>query len=188
MKQILFSLILSVLFASIVFGKTGSSIKEAPLQIWTVGFPDMNRQAIMDKIAQKYGFEFILVGDCQVTRDMIEKVNEHNEEVKSALAKIHGQGHWEKFENEVASTMSRRSSAEKMVRQQPYMIAKESELEFNHESLQLITEEIGNDSFIVKAVSWELRDGEQKMIFHYMYRVNIKMNSVEQVETKGAEI
>lgn len=177
MKTKLYSVTLAMLLFSVdVFSNT----KER-LQIWTVGLPNYARQEAMDRIAQKYGFEFFPVAGCEVTKDMLENVKQHNEEVKATLSKEHGEGWWDRFQKEVNEILNAKFQAEKMVRAQDVVINKTRELNFIQKDLLLYSEEKGNGKYLVRVLGLE----NNSETTYYSYLVDLRN---ETVELKGEEL
>ncbi len=176
MKTKLYSVILAMLLFSVdVFSNT-----KEPLQIWTVGLPNYARQQVMDRIAQKYGFEFFAVAGCEVTKDMLENVKQHNDEVKATLSKEHGEGWWDRFQKEVNEILNAKFQAEKMVRGQDVVINKTKELNSIQKDILLYSEEKGNGKYLVRVLGFE--NGET---IYYSYMVDLRN---ETVELKGEEL
>src|SRR4030095_2535238 len=179
MKTKLYSVTLTLLLFSVnLFSNT---INKKPLQIWTVGLPDYARQEIMDRIAEKYGFEFFAVAGCEVTKDMIENVKQHNDEVKATLAREHGEGWWDKFQKEVNDILSARFNAEKLVRSQDAVIKKTKELNSIQKALQLYSEDKGNGKFLIRVLGLE----NNEEVVYYSYEVDLKSNTVELILPEG---
>ena len=177
MKTKLYSVTLAMLLFSVdVFSNT-----KEPLQIWTVGLPDYARQATLDRIAQKYGFEFFPVAGCEVTKDMLENVNQHNDEVKATLVRKHGEGWWDRFQKEVNEILNAKFQAEKMVRSQDVVINKSRELNSIQKVIQLFTEEKGNGKYLVRVLGFE----NNSETIYYSYLVDLRN---ETVELKGEEL
>ena len=171
MKTKLYSVILAMLLFSVdVF----SNSKE-PLKIWTVGLPNYGRQEVMDRIAQKYGFEFFPVAGCEVTKGMLENVKQHNDEVKAALSKEHGVGWWDRFQKEVNEILNAKFQAEKIVRNQDEVINKTKELNSIQKVLQLYSEEKGNGKYLIRVLG--LENGRERV--YYTYMVNLSNSSIE---------
>lgn len=182
MKTKIYSVTLTVLLFSVnLFSNT---IIKKPLQIWTVGLPDYARQEVMDRIAEKYGFEFFAVAGCEVTKDMIENVKQHNEEVKATLTRENGEGWWDRFQKEVKEILSARFNAEKLVRSQDAVINKTRELNSIEKDLRLYSEEKGNGKFLVRVLGLE----NNEEVVYYSYEVDLKLNSVEILLTEGNRI
>lgn len=158
-----------------------SNTYKKPLQIWTVGLPNFGRQEVMDRIAQKYGFEFFPVAGCEVTKEIIENVKQHNEEVKAALALEHGEGWWDRFQKEVNDILTDRFKAEKLIRQRDEVINKTKALNSIQKEVLLYSEEKGNGKFLVRVLG--LENGEERV--YYAYMVDLRNQTVE---VKGEEI
>ena len=173
MKTKLYSFTLTMLLFSL---NAFSNTKE-PMQIWTVGLPDYARQEVMDRIAQKYGFEFFAVSGCEVTKEMRENVKQHNDEVRATLALKHGEGWWDRFQKEVNEVLTVRINAEKLVRSQNFVINKTRELNSIQKDIQLFTEEKGNGKFMVRVLGLE----NNQEIVYYSYLVNIKTDAVDLI-------
>ena len=179
MKTKLYSVTLTLLLFSVnLFSNT---INKKPLQIWTVGLPNYARQEIMDRIAEKYGFEFFAVAGCEVTKDMIENVKQHNDEVKATLAREHGERWWDKFQKEVNEILSARFNAEKLVRNQEVVINKTKELNSIEKDLHLYSEEKGNGKFLIRVLGLE----NNEEVVYYSYEVDLKSNIVELILPEG---
>lgn len=173
MKTKLYSVTLAMLLFSVnLFGNTSYN---KPLQIWTVGLLDYSRQEVMDRIARKYGFVFFSVSGCEVTKEMREKVKQHNEEVKAALSKEHGEGWWDRFQKEVNDILTARFNAEKLVRSQDEVINKTRELNSIKKDLLLYSEERGNGKYLIRVLGME--NGEARV--YYTYLVDLKNETVE---------
>ena len=173
MKTKLYSVTLAMLIFSVdLFSNT---IQKAPLQIWTVGLPNYARQEVMDRIAQKYGFEFFPVAGCEVTKEMRENVKQHNDEVKATLAIKHGEGWWDRFQKEVNEILNSKFQAEKIVRSQDEVINKTRELNSIQKDLLLYSEERGNGKYLIRVLGME--NGEERV--YYAYEVDLKNHSVE---------
>lgn len=173
MKTKLYPVTLVILLFSVsLFGNT---LPKKPLQIWTVGLPDYARQQIMNRIAQKYGFEFFPVSGCEVTKEMRENVKKHNDEVKATLALELGEGWWNRFQKEVNEILTARFNAEKLVRSQDEVINKTRELNSFQKDIQLYTEEKGNGKYLIRVLGSE--NGEEKV--YYTYLVDLKSHLVE---------
>ena len=175
MKYNLYSLTLMLMVSLNAFSEPK---QKEPLQIWTLGLPNYDRQFIMDKIAEKYGFEFFSVGGCEVTKDILDNVRSHNDEVKASLATKHGEDWWDRFQKEVNEVINARFQAEKLVRNQESVVRKMKELNDQQKILQFITEEKGNGKFLVRVLG--LENNEETVYFSYL--VDIKTNKIELVD------
>ena len=179
MKTKLYSVTLTLfLFSVNLFSNT---ISKKPLQIWTVGLPNHARQEVMDRIADKYGFEFFPVAGCEVTKEMLVNVKQHNDEVKSALSKEHGEGWWDRFQKEVNEILNAKFQAEKIVRSQDVVINKTRELNAIQKDLLLYSDERGNGKYLVSVLGLE----NNSETIYYSYMVDLRN---ETVELKGEEL
>ena len=168
----------SVTLAMLLFSVDGFSNTKEPLQIWTVGLPNYARQEVMDRIAQKYGFEFFPVAGCEVTKDMLENVKQHNDKVKAILSKENGEGWWDCFQKEVNEILNAKFQAEKIVRGQDAVINKSRELNTVQKVIQLFTEGKGNGKYLVRVLG--LENGEERV--YYTYLVDLRNHSVTSRE------
>jgi len=179
MKTKIYSVTLTMLLFSIsLFSNT---INKKPLQIWTVGLPNYARQAVLDRVAEKYGFEFFAVAGCEVTKDMVANVKQHNDEVKATLAREHGEGWWDKFQKEVNEILSARLDAEKLVRSQEAVINKTRELNSIEKEVLLYAEEKGNGKFLIRVLGLE----NNEEVVYYSYEVDLKSKTVELILPEG---
>jgi hypothetical protein len=153
-----------------------SNSQEETLQIWTVGLPDLARQRVMDRLAQKYGFEFFPVAGCDVTKEKLENVKQHNDEVRARISKVHGERWWDQFQKELNEILNAKFQAEKIVRSQAEVIDKISAMNSIQKDIQLYSEERGNGKYLIRVLGLEC--GEERV--YYTFTVDLKNSSIER--------
>jgi hypothetical protein len=92
--------------------------------ILIAGLGDMARDNIQNRISKKYGFKFLRVGGCVVSKKLSDSMRFHNEMLYKKLEEIHGKGLRDKLFRKIDFLVSLQYQVEYVLNHDPEIIRK----------------------------------------------------------------
>ena len=92
--KVIFTIIFSIYFFSTSFGQNAKATIPDSLCFHNFGLPAYQEFNIKDSIANTMGFDYKFVAGCVLVPGQMEKIQEHNKEVRARLNKLLGPN-WE---------------------------------------------------------------------------------------------
>jgi hypothetical protein len=88
------------------------------------GLGDMARDDIQNRIAKKYGFKFLRIGGCVISKKLSDSMRLHNEMLYKKLEEVHGKGLRDKIFREADLLASLQYQVEYVLNHDPEIIRK----------------------------------------------------------------
>ena len=149
--------------------KTGSLPETDTLPAVLIsGLPDWSVENVMNPAAKKYGFKFLRVGGCVVSKKLSDSMQQHNEEMYKTLEAKYGKGFRNKFYHEVELLTGIQYRIESVLNRDAYVIAVNKAFGKEAYAMQYeIDPDIKKSIVTIQAYGWEDVDGDFRKQYYY---------------------
>ena len=99
--QVVLIVFISHLYAVPCFSQHNSQTKPFRLLHYGEPSPDPNEGRILEFVGKRWGIEFFRVAGCNVSKELVDSVKQHNDKVESLIARKYGKDWNTKFDEEL---------------------------------------------------------------------------------------
>lgn len=132
------------------------------------GLHDWSVENVMNPAAKKYGFRFLRVGGCVVSKNLSDSIEQHNEVMYKTLAAKYGKRFRYKFYDKVNLLMDIQRRIESVLNKDAYVAAVNKAFGKEAYAMQYeIGPDIKKNIVTIKAYGWEEVDGDFRKQYYY---------------------
>jgi hypothetical protein len=132
------------------------------------GLGDDAQENILNSVAKKFGFRFLRVGGCVVSKNLSDSMRQHNDKMYKMLEAKYGKGFRNRFYDKVGLLTDIQYRIERVLNQDVYVAAVNEAFGKEAYAMQYeIDPDIKKSIVIIHAYSWEDVDGDVRKQYYY---------------------
>jgi len=138
------------------------------------GLPNFKRQNSENVIADRWGFEFFAIANCDVSEEIENRADSNNNIVEPLIAAKHGKDWRDKFEKAVDTELERENIALSKLESFAPIVKKQKEMEKEGNGLQYYPWPVANEKneYNVSVEGWGKLNNKYVWSSFYRFRAN----------------
>ena len=154
------------------------------LRLLTYGEPpDLEGRNAENVIADKWGIEYYSVAGCNVTQELIDRVDKHNKEVEVLIESKFGKSWQSSFDKEVKEELIKQKIASSLLDKEEIINKKQKELAKEGNGIHYRFQPINKNEYKASVTGWGQINGKDEYVSYFRYLVNIENKKIKLTST-----
>jgi hypothetical protein len=130
-------------------------------------------------VADKWGLEFVSAAGCEVTEELVDSVDRHNEKVEALIEAKLGKSWQVTFDKEVNEERRKQKVVYDLLDNEKIILDKQKALEKEGNGLHYQFKKRNNGTYFVRVSGWGKIKGKDTYVSYFRYVVDIEKEQVK---------